>query len=340
MLYEVITMNVKGSSDIARSQTRFDALLEKLQPKTVNAEIKHLDLPALLYMAAQPHYFESGSLDMRIRIDDATPKTLQGNVSTRITQGSVDPLTTAKAFELDPMPPITFTLNTDSQLNKTVIASRVDLNASLMNLGIKSARFRITSYNVCYTKLLRGSYKWILNRGITVAWDREGNPLRMIGTYSDIDDRKMQAEALVRSENELNEAQRLAKIGNWRLDLIQNHLEWSDEIYAIFEIDATLFQPSYESFLEAIHPEDRDLVNKAYSQSVETGQPYEITHRLLFENDRIKYVIERGETLYDEFGKPRITSYNVCYTKLLRLEIFLTTYAKESGKTPQCTCTL
>ncbi len=149
-----------------------------------------------------------------------------------------------------------------------------------------------------------GSYKWILNRGITVAWDSEGNPSRMIGTYSDIDERKKQAEALARSENELNEAQRLAKIGNWRLDLVQNHLEWSDEIYAIFEIDATLFRPTYEGFLKAIHPEDRDLLNRTYSHSVETGESYEITHRLLFENNRIKYVIERGETLYDEAGKP------------------------------------
>ncbi len=134
-------MSVKGSSDIARSQTRFDALLEKLQPKTVHAQIRHLDLPALLHMAVQPHYLESGLLNMSVQIDDATPQTLKGRVNTHITRGSIDPLTTARSFALDPMPPISFTASTDSQLHNTKIISRIDLNASLMNLGIQSARF-------------------------------------------------------------------------------------------------------------------------------------------------------------------------------------------------------
>ncbi|MCL6097651.1 MAG: PAS domain S-box protein, partial [Bacteroidetes bacterium] len=102
----------------------------------------------------------------------------------------------------------------------------------------------------------------------------------------------------------LNEAQRLAHIGNWELDLEKNVLYWSDEIYRIFEIDPKKFGASYEAFLNAIHPNDREAVSAAYSYSLENKSPYSIDHRLLFSDGRIKYVHEECETFYDEKGKP------------------------------------
>ncbi len=106
------------------------------------------------------------------------------------------------------------------------------------------------------------------------------------------------------SERRLVEAQHLAHIGNWELDLIEDVLTWSDEIYQIFEIDKEEFGASYEAFLDAIHPDDRKAVNRAYTESVETRKPYNIVHRLLMQDGRVKYVNERCETTYDAVGKP------------------------------------
>jgi PAS domain S-box-containing protein len=60
----------------------------------------------------------------------------------------------------------------------------------------------------------------------------------------------------------------------------------------------------YESFLETIHPDDRDAVNTAYSQSLNNRTPYEIEHRLLMKDGRIKYMHERCETIYTLDGQP------------------------------------
>ncbi|OGS83658.1 MAG: hypothetical protein A2061_08730 [Gallionellales bacterium GWA2_59_43] len=109
---------------------------------------------------------------------------------------------------------------------------------------------------------------------------------------------------LRQSEARLNQAQQTAHIGNWDLDLVRDHLYWSDEIYRIFEIDPAVFNPSYDAFLHAIHPEDRDAVNQAYLRSLETHEPYEITHRLLMNDGRLKWVIERCDSLFDAEGKP------------------------------------
>ncbi|MCX6147611.1 MAG: PAS domain S-box protein [Candidatus Kapabacteria bacterium] len=104
--------------------------------------------------------------------------------------------------------------------------------------------------------------------------------------------------------NQLEEAQSISKIGSWELDLIKNELMWSKENYNIFEINPNKFVASYEAFLDLVHPEDRDFVNKAYINSVANKTPYNIEHRLLFPDGRIKYINEICETFYDELDKP------------------------------------
>ena len=96
----------------------------------------------------------------------------------------------------------------------------------------------------------------------------------------------------------MKEAQRLTKIGNWELDLLNNTLYWSDEIYRIFGCEPQEFGATYESFLNFIHPEDLDYVNSAYQKHITTKEPYNIIHRILV-NGEIKYVNERCESEFD-----------------------------------------
>ena len=111
-------------------------------------------------------------------------------------------------------------------------------------------------------------------------------------------------DELAESELRLTEAQRIAHIGNWTLDHRSNTLTWSDEIYRIFEIERNAFSPSYEGFLNAVHPDDRQRVDAAYADSLKTRRPYEITHRLLLADGRVKHVQEECESVFDSDGKP------------------------------------
>lgn len=111
-------------------------------------------------------------------------------------------------------------------------------------------------------------------------------------------------ERLRHSEARLKEVQCLAQIGDWELDLQTNILLWSDEIYRIFEVDSATFRASYEGFLDLVHPDDREMVDRVYSDSIGQQTPYDITHRLLMKNGRIKVVHERGVTHYFPDGTP------------------------------------
>jgi len=109
---------------------------------------------------------------------------------------------------------------------------------------------------------------------------------------------------LLHKNTSLAEVERIASVGSWSLDLVSNKLDWSDEVYNIFEIDPDEFGASYESFLAAVHPEDREMVDREFTNSVKYKSPYDITHRLLMKDGRVKYVAERCKTFYDNRGKP------------------------------------
>jgi len=162
-----------------------------------------------------------------------------------------------------------------------------------------------------------GHWIWILSRGKT-KFDDIGNAVRMIGTHTDLTNEMNLTNKLSELNHTLEDkieeaisglkkAQQQAKLGSWKLDIIQNKLTWSDETYNIFELPRTTNMATYENFLNGIHPDDRDNVNNAYTHSLETQEPYEIIHRLLMDDGRVKYVKEHCETTFDSNGKPLLS---------------------------------
>lgn len=124
------------------------------------------------------------------------------------------------------------------------------------------------------------------------------------GIISDITERKRAESALRKSESLLKASQQMAHIGSWEMDLRSDILSWSDEMFRIFEVDPARFDASYEAFLDAVHPDDRAMVDMAYTESQKNRTPYNIVHRLLFPDQRVKFVQEWCETQHDLEGHP------------------------------------
>ena len=81
--------------------------------------------------------------------------------------------------------------------------------------------------------------------------DAGGAVVGLLGVGRDITERKQLEDSLRDREQQLNDAQHMAKIGNWRLDLRTNQLSWSAEIYNLFELNPKAFAATYEAFLAA-----------------------------------------------------------------------------------------
>jgi PAS domain S-box-containing protein len=131
-----------------------------------------------------------------------------------------------------------------------------------------------------------------------------GEVKNFVGVITDITERKRIEDALHASTERLKEAQRIGHLGAWELNVVSNKLEWSDEVFRIFEIDPSQFGASYEAFIGAVHPDDRNRVHRAYTDSLEARAPYEIAHRVLTKDGRIKWVHERCVSEFDASGRP------------------------------------
>ena len=103
----------------------------------------------------------------------------------------------------------------------------------------------------------------------------------------------------------LDRTQRIANVGSWELDLAQNKLTWSDEVFRIFGLEPQEFEATYEAFLNTVHPEDRKAVSDAYENSIRDGrQHYEIDHRIIRQKTgEVRYVHEKCEHIRNEAGE-------------------------------------
>jgi PAS domain S-box-containing protein len=111
-------------------------------------------------------------------------------------------------------------------------------------------------------------------------------------------------EELLRSEARLSEAQSIAHLGNWDWNIQTNQLHWSDEIYRIFGLSPQQFGATYGSFLNSIHPEDRESVKKAVNEALYEKKPYRIDHRIVLPDGTVRIVSEQAEVSFDDDGKP------------------------------------
>ncbi|MES9899297.1 MAG: ATP-binding protein [Sedimenticola sp.] len=112
--------------------------------------------------------------------------------------------------------------------------------------------------------------------------------------------------SLQKSEKGLSDAQHIAHIGSWSYDLENKKLLCSDEVYRIFGIvdDSVGELLTLEDFFSHIHPGDREYVQGEYQALMESGQAYDIEHRILRSDDgEIRRVHARCENQFDDTGK-------------------------------------
>jgi PAS domain S-box-containing protein len=123
------------------------------------------------------------------------------------------------------------------------------------------------------------------------------------GAVRDITERKQAEEALRRSEGYLAEAQRLSQTGSWTYNpAMRKALYWSDEMFRICGFDPQKAPPTSEAFLERVHPEDRQNVDRTMRNAAREKTEYRVEHRIIHPNGTIKHVQAIGHPALDRSG--------------------------------------
>jgi len=149
------------------------------------------------------------------------------------------------------------------------------------------------------------------------AVDRSGTRRAMIGNWAviegteqavlslvDISTQKQVEEALRESRATLAVAQRIARMGNWDWDLTADKVTWSDEMYRIFAVDPAAFTPTHEWVLQAVHPDDRELVVRSVNDAIYNKKAYNLDYRIVLPGGAVRTLAARAEVTYDAQGKP------------------------------------
>lgn len=110
--------------------------------------------------------------------------------------------------------------------------------------------------------------------------------------------------ALMESEERLRRSQDFARIGTWDWDIKTGNLAWSDLIGPLFGYGENKPETTYENFLAAIHPDDKQSVIDAIEQCSKYGVPYDIEHRVVWQDGSVHWVQEKGDIVRNGDGEP------------------------------------
>jgi two-component system sensor histidine kinase UhpB len=121
---------------------------------------------------------------------------------------------------------------------------------------------------------------------------------------TDITERKRAEQALREQRTLLAEAQKLAGLGCWEWDPASGRVTWSDELFAIYGVDPGRFKPSFETYLERVHPDDRSRTGAMVARALMDNRAFIMDERIVRPDGEVRQLRSHGEVVRDEHGRP------------------------------------
>jgi two-component system sensor histidine kinase/response regulator len=150
--------------------------------------------------------------------------------------------------------------------------------------------------NLKYIKVLRG----------TLQYAADGKLHRIVGIIQDITDARLAEKAVKVSQTELLEAQKIAKIGNWKFDNTTKNLAWSEEVNAIYELGESEVSSSVagRALIKYIHPDDVYVIRNLFRAASDVAVEY----RIITPRGNLKHIsVITGKLMLREDGTVRKT---------------------------------
>lgn len=292
----------RGIYDAADQITRMVGVIIDITDRKRVEDFLQLTNQALdIQVETQASRLEALSLtdqNLRLHIENSPLATIQWDCAFRVQSWS-------------PQAEVIFGWSADEVLGKpftdipiVVAADRDQMNAISTDL-LKGGKNTICSRN--YTKSGTVIHCEWYNSALT---DATGNLISILSLVQDVTIREQieaeraQAESKLRqSEAQLQEAQRVAQIGNWEFDPATQTIGWSAQICCILGLPLAHSQPSLQQAVNCFHPSDRASVVQAVEQTVATGAALRLDARIVRPDGSVRYVEVRGENSTNREGQ-------------------------------------
>ena len=144
----------------------------------------------------------------------------------------------------------------------------------------------------CRIKGKDGVYRWFLIRALP--YETESLSKRWVGTCTDINEFKLLADRLRKSEDMLQVTLQSSGVGLWNYDLESGELYLSDTLMKTWGIDKEKYNGTLEECIELIHPKDRKKVREEIEFSIENDTKYDIEYRVIHPRKKIRWISAKG----------------------------------------------
>ena len=149
-----------------------------------------------------------------------------------------------------------------------------------------------------------GSWRWLMGRDMVLARGPDGEPMAVVGSAVDVTEQRDAAERLAKSENRLTMALHAGGMGVYDWDLVSGSIDWSSQHAEIWEIPLEDFDGSYAVFASRVHPDDLPELDRLVELAMSEKTQFRHEYRLRMPDGAIKWVLGRGEFVYDQVGSP------------------------------------
>jgi PAS domain S-box-containing protein len=143
------------------------------------------------------------------------------------------------------------------------------------------------------TLLMDGSVRWLSGRG-RVLLETAGAPRRLVGTITDITDRKNLEERLRDTTNSLNMAQTAAGVATFDLNFVEDRFFATENYFDMLRIPRATPLSDMEAQFACVHPDDAQRIRRAPYETTDENPTYRCEYRILLDDGGIRWIGERG----------------------------------------------